>query len=599
MINSRNRNKRSRLFPLLISGALVTFASVVGAQEKPKSLVPSFVDGQLEKSPTTAPKPLGAPVGAEDTAPVDTDDLPTVVTGDLGAVHPVSISLLQDGALGSDMWQGTDPNFVIRLMKNLTPPAESATAVGLYRRLLQSGGAVGGGAVVSDQVLDLRFEKLLKAGLTDDVISLAGRLPANAQTPKRHQYQLEAQLIAGEGRAACEVTNSIETHPDIAAFLSSLAIFCHLAAGQYDRADVKYALMEELGDITPFFASLYARAAGGKQSLTLEQADWSPLNTALYTLIPADKKSTVDIKDVQNPAALKQIYLSAEKGTVDSLTLLAKLYNAGLISVSELEKKLPNKQPSEEAAGQYSRYYAALADLKKTATDEDRIAALLSLWQAPNNMPDYRMVAVLSMPELEKLAGQAEAPEFALEAVKASLVAGRADLAQNWERIARRTVFQGEAEQRLIARKIVSRIDMYMLVSGEKAIARWTENSLNDWITATEDQVDQAPKASLLVSQMEVFGHGVTDADWQSLLRLPQPLWQVKSNHSLENTLVLAATGGQKGATVALALMMIGNTPLSDISLTSLRAVTAGLRAVGLQEVANRIALEAFIARGV
>ena len=148
---------------------------------------------------------------------------------------------------------------------------------------------------------------------------------------------------------------------------------------------------------------------------------------------------------------------------------MAKLYNAGLISVSELEKKLPNEHPSEEAAGQYSRYYTELADLKKSATDEDRIAALLSLWQAPNNMPDYRMVAVLSMPELEKLAGQAEAAEFALEAVKASLVAGRSDLAQNWERIARRTVFQGEAEQRLIARKIVSRIDMYMLASGEKA----------------------------------------------------------------------------------------------------------------------------------
>ncbi len=599
MINSRNRYHRASAIALLLGVGITFISAPVASQEKPKSLVPSFVDGQLEKPLVTAPTPSVPQVTEEQRASDLKENLPTIVTDNLGAVHPVSINLAGDAALGSDMWQGTDPAFVIRLLEKLTPPSEGGVSADLYQLLLKSGGAVTGSEDIANKVLDLRFEKLLIGGLSDEVQALIARLPANAKTPERRRYELEALMLAGKGTAACEAGETLEATSTIAAFLSKFAIYCHLAAGEFDRADVKYALMEELGDVTPFFASLYARAAGGNQPLAIENADWNIINTGLYTLIPADKKSDDDVKELRQPAAIQQIYASHKDRKTVSFEILAKLYKAGARSVSEVAAVLPKEVAGEEAVGKYDRYLASLKAVSTATTDEDRAAALINVWALSDNMPDYQLISALSMPELEKLTGKALPPEFALEAVKASLVAERGDLAQAWERTARRAVFQGEATQRLQARKIVSRIDMYMMTAEEKAIARWTESSLDDWIEASEGEANQAASASLLVSQMEVLGQPVTEADWQGLLQLPQPLWQVKSNHSLENALVLAATNGQKGATVALALMMIGDTPLKDISLTSLRAVTAALKAIGQEQISKRIALEAFIARGV
>ncbi|MBE7638484.1 hypothetical protein GUA87_16625 [Sneathiella sp. P13V-1] len=600
MINSRNKVfGKAALAGLLVSAVALSAAS---AQEKPRSLVPSFVGGQLDKPlPQEPENQLEAPKAEFETKPANA---PTIEINQLGAVHPVSISLLRDGAgaLGSDMWQGSDPALVQILYQNLTQPTASPALNSLYKRFLMTGGAlIGATADQNDTILDLRMQKMLEAGWTSDVMEFDRRLPSDAKNDSRTLIKLQAMLAAGQTDLACKEFEAQESNglQKNLGQRTRFEIFCLLKAEDFDRADVKYALMEELGDVDPLFAALYGRAHGAKLDLPEDPISWSPLTTVLYTL----GASTVEVlsQDLSGTANLKAAYGAYKDQKADLFPLVSELFVAGAASTSQLVESLPLEQPEYTATDlqKYSQYYSLLAAVKNAAAAEEKAAALLALWNGAASVNDLRMLGVLAMPEFERLPAGDFGADFNLQAVKVALLSGRSDLAKIWERRARRAVFQGAPENRLEARDLVARIDMYMLLSPEQGIAKWTENSLEDWIKASEDRSDLAAAASLLVSQLEVLGVGVGERDWMQLIRLEQPLNAVKSNHSLENAVVIAASNKRKGETVALATMLLNGTSLDEISLTSLRAVTAGLKAVGLENDARGIALEAFIARGI
>ncbi len=595
MINSRSNTFKKAVVAAFVGSAVLAYP--VAAQEKPRSLVPSFVDGQLEKPlPKQVEETQVTPKAEFDTKPVAA---PTIEINQLGAVHPVSVSLLRDGsgALGSDMWQGTDPELVQVLYENLEQPTASPALNGLYRRLLLSGGAIDGASnAINNTVLDLRIQKTLDAGWTNDALEFDRRLPSDAKTDTRALLKLQAMLSAGQVEQACKELSSIESSGSLKA---QFEIFCLLKAEEYDRADVKYGLMEELGDIDPLFATLYGRALGEKIDLPKEAVSWSPLMVSILSLgAPAEEVALLDLGEIAN---LKTAFSSYKDKKADLFPLVAKLYAAGAASTAHLSASLPVEQPNYVAPElqRYGQYYTLLAAVKKAAAHEEVATNLLMLWDNASSVSDLRMLSALSMPEFEKLPAGDFGAEFNLHAVKVALLAGRSDIAKIWERRARRAVFQGAPESRLEARDLVARIDMYMLLSPEQGIAKWTNNSLEDWIKASKDRPDLARAASLLVSQMEVMGAGVRESDWMKLIRLDQPLNTVKSNHSLENAVVLAASNQRKGETVALSTMLLNGTSLADISLTSLRAVSAGLKAVGLESDARALALEAFIARGI
>ena len=76
------------------------------------------------------------------------------------------------------------------------------------------------------------------------------------------------------------------------------------------------------------------------------------------------------------------------------------------------------------------------------------------------------------------------------------------------------------------------------------------------------------------------------------------PLVAAMSNHALENNLIASASAGRLGETVALALQALGNAGPGGVTTTTLIAVTSALKAVGLENEARNIAVEAAIAKG-
>jgi hypothetical protein len=149
----------------------------------------------------------------------------------------------------------------------------------------------------------------------------------------------------------------------------------------------------------------------------------------------------------------------------------------------------------------------------------------------------------------------------------------------------------------LQGRKNVLRLDSYILLSGIQGIARWNNRSFAAWLNATRDLPDQGEKATFLVSLMEVLGYPISSADWESLLLLPLPLADAYSNHGLERNLVAAASENRVGETVALALLAMEDKGPSEVTTTTMVAVTSALLKVGLEKEARRLVLEAAISK--
>ncbi|MBL4666455.1 MAG: hypothetical protein JKY04_03685, partial [Sneathiella sp.] len=190
-------------------------------------------------------------------------------------------------------------------------------------------------------------------------------------------------------------------------------------------------------------------------------------------------------------------------------------------------------------------------------------------------------------------------PEFNISALQFLLVHGNQVNAQEWERAIRRAAFKGSAEQRLVARRNVAKIDAYVLLSGMKGIARWNAGSFANWMKETSPDAGQTDNAVFLLSMMEVFGYSVSEENWENLLYLDQKMVTSNSNHALENALVVAAVQGYRGKTVALSLLALGEEGPDKVSLTTLRAVTSALKNVGLVKEARQLAVEVAILRGL
>src|SRR5690606_8899123 len=108
---------------------------------------------------------------------------------ELRAPDANGIGLLDDakGGFGLDMWEGTNPLLVQRLMPALPVAVPSPTARSLQRRLLLSITAPPvppeGERQTPIPLLKLRADKLMSMGETEALLQLLEIVPSRAMTP--------------------------------------------------------------------------------------------------------------------------------------------------------------------------------------------------------------------------------------------------------------------------------------------------------------------------------------------------------------------------------------------------------------------------------
>ncbi len=603
MISSRNK-VAAKLLGTAALTCVIGFGQAA-AQEKPRSLVPDFVENQSEqkseagKTPTDLLTRPGAATPAVETAPAPQEQSSGAFqVQSLGALHPATINLLSgdEGALGLDLWDGVSGTLVVELMSRLHASGNSPTLANLYRRLVLSGANVPDRAQVADQLMELRLQKILDQGWFDKARSFLGRIPANMVTD--NSQKIEAQLMLLDGRSAevCEEGGLSARYPGVSSFWAKLETYCQLRKGAFDKAELNAALLEERNEADPLFFALVAALVG------------SPVNfDARREIADAIHYAMLKQRDAVYPEGL---VLAASQPVKTAMLTEPDRVKSGLITLAldniragntvDLAALLASpQQPTAQKpdpAAEVADYMPLLqAVISNDLSDLDRAEYLKSLWQMAKEAGDFFAVTKLTLPQLEKLPIGEYGQDFNRQAIGLLLLNDRLDLARQWERAARRAAIQGTPEERLAARSDIARLDMYMLLSGAEGIARWNPDSFNNWLAVMAEDPAVADKASFLLTVFEVFGYSVTDADWDRLLYLDQSESRNRNNHAYENILVNSAVQKRTGKTVALSLLAMGSGQADDVSLTTLRAVTSALKAVGLEKSARKLALEVAI----
>lgn len=534
-------NKTAVVAPLFIAAALAAIPVFASAQEKPRSLVPQFIQDQSQNGEKASSEKSGnnSPAAAP-AKPATSQEKGggSLVIQTLDALSNSSIGTLgrEQGGFGSRLWEGSDPSLIVSLISQLPTKNDSLAARDLLRRLLLTSAQLPEKDKASDKILDLRFSILVKAGFAQEALNLAGRLPREGLNESRKNSIANAYLALGEFEKLCTVVSEETGKGNTNPFWTKAEAFCLVQKEQIDKAELNVALLEEQGEEDPLFFALFSALAGGEKPEAIENEDQTLLH-------------------------------------------LAMMKEAGVNPVRDEE----------------DLYQSAFDDAKAAASSDLAALALSEIWKLASEKGDVDKIAAQSGEILSLIPPKNYDPVFNLNAVKTHLLLQQEKPAKDWERVIRRAASQGTNTERLQARKDVQKLDAYILLSGIDGIARWNTNSFAYWMKALEDDPAAGQKSTFLLSMLQLLGYAVTEQDWEALLTQPLPLSLGRSNHALEVNLIAAAQKKRLGETILLSLLALGEEGPEKVSTTSLVAVATALRAVGLESEARQLALEAAV----
>jgi hypothetical protein len=598
MTNSQS-SKRVPFFALLITG-LVFLASVAMAQEKPRSLVPDL------NKPDAPGSSQNVPVVPSSNAVV-TPGKKRVIEGrgikgslvvqTLGGLDAASIGTLDStsGGLGSNMWQGASPERVLTLLKYLPVSRKSPQMQELSRRLLLTAAAVPQGLENPTELLQLRLGKLREAGLVSEAIALVNKINPSQITPDLSMTAVNLMLLQGDITKACEEVDRGKEQSK-APFWIKLEVFCNVKAGNFEKAELGVTLLDEQSQKDALFFGLFDRLAGGKSELPQTDEPITPLHFAMLR----EGNLPISYNKMQKSGYEFLWALAVEKSADKKERLRAAYRSLAIGSIpASLVRQLIIESAEKDDTGPVGR----IASLYRQAFAEKDIAQkpipLKSLWEEAYRDGSYFAASNLTLPMLESVPASQTDDDFELDAVRNLLEAQDIPGAQNWERIVRRAALRGTEEERNNARRRITRVDAYMLISGTPGIARWSGDSFDLGAFAETDALDKGENIGILLTVLEEFGETIPNDLWTKALNLGQVPRLSYANLVIEKNLEMAAEAGRVGETVALALTVLGEGGPSQISTTTLATVLSALKTIGMEKEARQLALEAAILRDI
>jgi hypothetical protein len=506
---------------------------------------------------------------------------------DLAAPAADAVGVLDPGHGGfpASLWDGTSAAVVRALLPRLPAGIESPTVAGLERKLLLSAGAAPKGAAESERpsLVELRVARLMALGLPDDAAKLAESAPSAVNSPGLARLKVEALLLAGRTDAACSALGGAA--PD--AEMSKIQVLCQLAGGNTGAGTLGLDLLREQKPAdAPFIVA--AEVLSGlplAKGALVSLKDPSPVQWA--TLQAAKLPLPADAVDNARPAMLRTIALAATVAPEIRLAAAERAEALGLIDADALRAQvaaMPFK-PEELAAplGRPDllagpRGLALLARAAEAAADPavkaPLLAKALDLAAARGR---YATAARLLSPDLLSLPVQPPFAGIAPITARALLAMGRPDAAVPWLDLAQHDPENAKALTRLWP------------------LARlWgVGDPLPGALDAWRQTVD-ARHALVTFQLFSALGLPVPDGHLAGLLDVARGAGAPAP--ALERLLAEAAHDNRLGGTVLAALAEIG--PIDQLDPGAAAQVVGGLKAVGLEAEARRLAVEILLAHG-
>ncbi len=550
-----------------------------------------------------------------------------IVVEGLGSIDPDSVGTLEEdrGGLGLGMWNGTRRDLVERLLPRLPSDLPSPTLRDLERRLLLSAATApvssaaatnarkagekqrdGEGRTAASahrSLLAMRIERLQAMGALDEATALIEIAPSRRQDPLLVRLRTDTMLLENDLGGACAEARRDPARL-VKVYWQSLFVFCQALDGDLDGAALGANLLadtEEFDD--PVFLALIDRMTGNKDASFDRLPNATPLHLAMMRAakveVPADALSS------DSPVVLRTIAISpnapldlrleaAERAAVAgalSAERLAEIYLSVSFTAEELDNALSTAESDRTPRGRALLYQAASIQSVPTA----RAAVLAKAFELAREDGRYDLAVRIYGPLLLNLPISGELVWFAAEAARALYALRRPLPAREWAALLRQ-----QAARDAAARGAAEGLWVVARLAGDDRTAA-DEAGFEAW---RERQYAQAPeragrRVAFALALFEALGRPLDERYWRDLIGDLRRYTAVLPPSALRRALREAAANGRRGETVLLVLLMPGAEGLSGTSPELLAEMLRALVAVGLEEEAQALALEAAVSLGL
>lgn len=514
-----------------------------------------------------------------------------------GAVAGGAVGLLDDAhhGLGSAMWQGSQLSFLMQLMPKLPAPVSEPALRDLQLRLLLTAAAAPGAIGGLDPLVSLRAERLHAMGFDGEALALT-QAGANAG-PMDPQEAVEKLLNADDNQGACakvdEEIGKTRT-PDL--YWRKALIFCQILRDNADQAIIGLDLLRENSDrdqATKDFIAVAAILSGDTKSKKLK----TPIKAADPLLASMLRQAKLPAPEVigsappkpVGPAADAALARDPKQPLATRIATAERAFGAGLFKaedVTALYMQVPPPSGDPVAminAADTPETRAALYQAVSRGQMPDARAPLINAaMQKARQRGDYLTQAQFYAPFAQMIVPNRGLLWFAPEAARLMFAAGNADKAGFWLTMVESASGDPQTAAAGPGLKILERL------SGSGGSFSAQEDPVAEWrAAANASDIQGARLYALFAGLGEKVGGGWTGIS------------PIVTQGSYAAQINAAAPTGRRGETVLLSLLALGGNRLAEADAASLSAAIGGLRAVGLEAEARRIAIEAAILSGL
>ncbi|MCY3828645.1 MAG: hypothetical protein OXF89_05885 [Rhodospirillaceae bacterium] len=538
---------------------------------------------------------------------------PTVRVEELGAPGSGSTGTLGDGSggLGAGLWRGAAADEVAALIDRLPAAHRSPVLHDLQRRLLLSIALAPSGEAQAGEAqagfVRARLAALLRMGAIRDTAALAARTRAKPEAPFP---AIRAHFLAGDGKKACAAVATVPG--STAPFIEQARIACHVLNGHGERAEIALRLLHDQGapPPAPFENAVLAVAAGRAPG---RLAKPYPLTLTLLSrhrmgVKPAELKrlSTGTLIALgANAEALRRVRIGAlEQAAARGAPVgreLAALYAGVRLPAKDIADAASVRLRDFDARARLRLYLAAAA-----AKDVPRRLRILAAWwrlaAAAAARGDDGAEILAAQQTVPLLGGIEPAPahqDHAAHIARACFATGRTGQALAWYRYLKQAPFRNPADlHRLTA---LAALATPTSEDSIDSVATWIR--YKRWRTAKTAAAPIADLKALLegLGRIDDFPLLSDGSDVGETTAGDSAIGETAASRSVaarrDPALLAVAAAGQRGLTVLRVLTLVNGRSLRRLSRRLLRDAVFGLRAVGLDEEARRLAVEAALVR--
>ena len=364
---------------------------------------------------------------------VQIDKLQEVDNAEIGVLNE------DEGALDFNMWKGTHPVLIKKLVKKMPLGSKSEVMRNLTRRLLMSSAKMPADFDRKSNWIFQRIKFLMAFGKTADARRLLNAIPDYSKSEQFARLDLEISFLSHDYSRACSIAMR-EYYRDPILYWEEAFTFCTYILGGADKASLGVSLMRESGRSSPVFFKLVDALITGEILELRSLIAPSPLHLAIinqaniippYGLIEKGELNSLRSIAMNAKLPLMMRLKAADKGNllgIISAIELREIFTGVIFSEDEISNPLSRAEIRFGPRIRSLLYFTAKNQDLQSARAE-AVSRALALGRYEKR---YFSTVKVFAPLIITLEPSDELLWFAGEAVRALLVMEEWERAQTW-----------------------------------------------------------------------------------------------------------------------------------------------------------------------